>query len=182
MKSIYHKHHIIPKHNGGTNDDWNIALLTPEEHAEAHHILYLLYGRWQDKACYPGLYGWANHSDTIKSVIYAATKIQGDQLRGKPLPESTRLKMKGRIPWNKGKKTGPLPEHVILKLKGKKPPIAGKTHTPEARAKIKAKRALQVINFQKITCPHCGKCGGANVMPRWHFENCKLRFPDTNKT
>jgi len=25
----------------------------------------------------------------------------------------------------------------------------------------------------KVTCPHCGKVGGAPVMARWHFDNCK---------
>lgn len=24
-----------------------------------------------------------------------------------------------------------------------------------------------------IECPHCGKIGGVNNMPRWHFNNCK---------
>ena len=28
-------------------------------------------------------------------------------------------------------------------------------------------------NSKKSTCPHCGKTGGANTMPRWHFDNCK---------
>jgi group I intron endonuclease len=26
-----------------------------------------------------------------------------------------------------------------------------------------------------VTCPHCRKIGGNNVMPRWHFNNCKIR-------
>ena len=25
----------------------------------------------------------------------------------------------------------------------------------------------------KLTC-HCGKVGGASVMKRWHFENCRV--------
>jgi hypothetical protein len=33
VKTIYHKHHIIPKHMGGTDDLSNIAKLTIEEHA-----------------------------------------------------------------------------------------------------------------------------------------------------
>lgn len=27
----------------------------------------------------------------------------------------------------------------------------------------------------RVTCPHCGKIGGNNSMPRWHFNNCKKR-------
>jgi hypothetical protein len=33
---IIHKHHIIPKHAGGTNDPSNLVELTIEQHAEAH--------------------------------------------------------------------------------------------------------------------------------------------------
>jgi hypothetical protein len=27
----------------------------------------------------------------------------------------------------------------------------------------------------KITCPHCNKEGGANIMKRWHMDNCKSK-------
>ena len=35
-----HKHHIIPRHAGGSNDPDNSVYLTVEEHAEAHKKLY----------------------------------------------------------------------------------------------------------------------------------------------
>ena len=38
--SMKHKHHVIPRYAGGTNDPSNIVELTPEEHAEAHRKLY----------------------------------------------------------------------------------------------------------------------------------------------
>jgi len=47
-----HKHHIIPKHAGGSNDPSNIIELTVEEHAEAHRILFEQYGHWQDQIAY----------------------------------------------------------------------------------------------------------------------------------
>ena len=30
-------------------------------------------------------------------------------------------------------------------------------------------------NHKKITCPHCNKTGGSNIMPRFHFDNCKQK-------
>ena len=42
--TIYHVHHIIPKHMGGTDDPSNLTQLTIEEHAEAHRILYEEHG------------------------------------------------------------------------------------------------------------------------------------------
>lgn len=34
------------------------------------------------------------------------------------------------------------------------------------RKRVGEKRTL-------VTCPHCGKVGGAGVMARWHFDNCR---------
>ena len=50
-----HRHHIIPRHIGGSDHPSNIALLTPEEHAEAHKKLWEQYGRWQDFCAWQGL-------------------------------------------------------------------------------------------------------------------------------
>ena len=54
-KIIYHKHHIIPKHMGGTDDPSNLVELTIEEHAEAHRLLFEQYGRWEDELAWKGL-------------------------------------------------------------------------------------------------------------------------------
>ena len=45
-----HKHHIIPKHMGGSDDPENIIELSVDEHAEAHRLLYEEYGRPQDQS------------------------------------------------------------------------------------------------------------------------------------
>ena len=51
----------------------------------------------------------------------------------------------------------------------KRPP-----RTAEALAKSSA--ALLGRTQSKSTCPHCGKTGGSQTMPRWHFDNCKELF------
>lgn len=43
-----HRHHIIPKHAGGSNAPSNIIELTIDEHADAHKLLWEQHGRWQD--------------------------------------------------------------------------------------------------------------------------------------
>ena len=56
-KELYHTHHIIPKHMGGTDDPSNLIELTIEQHAEAHLKLYEEHGHWQDKVAYNALAG-----------------------------------------------------------------------------------------------------------------------------
>lgn len=43
------------------------------------------------------------------------------------------------------------------------------------RLKIKEARSKQVITTVQVTCPHCGKTGGNRIMPRYHFDNCKMK-------
>lgn len=52
-----HKHHIIPKHMGGTDDESNLIELTVEEHAQAHKFLYELHGKKEDLCAYYMLSG-----------------------------------------------------------------------------------------------------------------------------
>ena len=63
-----HKHHIIPKHAGGTDDPSNLIELTVEEHAEAHRLLYEQYGRWEDYYAWQGLSGRSEeHTSELQS-------------------------------------------------------------------------------------------------------------------
>ena len=55
-----HKHHIAPKHMGGSDDPSNLVELTIEEHAEAHKKLWEEHGRWQDKIAWKTLSGQIN--------------------------------------------------------------------------------------------------------------------------
>lgn len=50
--STFHKHHIIPRHAGGSDDPSNIIILSLEEHAEAHKKMWEEHGRWQDKVAW----------------------------------------------------------------------------------------------------------------------------------
>jgi len=52
-----HKHHIIPKHVGGTDEPSNIVELTITEHAEEHRRLWEEYGRIEDKIAWDMLSG-----------------------------------------------------------------------------------------------------------------------------
>ena len=61
-----HKHHIIPKHMGGTDDPSNIVELTIQEHADAHNLLYALHKSPYDKLAEAVLLGQMCPSEASK--------------------------------------------------------------------------------------------------------------------
>ena len=104
--SIYkHKHHIIPKHAGGSDDPSNIIELTVEEHAEAHRKLYEEHGRWQDRVAWLALSGRIGKDEIIqmkqseggkrnKGMVHTeeTRRKVSESLTGKPKSEESRRK------------------------------------------------------------------------------------------
>jgi len=63
-----HKHHIIPKHMGGTDDPINLKELTVKQHARAHKKLYKEHGKWQDQIAYKMLSGQITNYEAQQQV------------------------------------------------------------------------------------------------------------------
>ena len=153
-KTIYHRHHIIPRHAGGTDDPSNIVELTIEEHAEAHRKLYEEHGRWQDKMAWLGLAGLIGKDEIIlemyrnPEIIAKRSASQRGKKRG---PHSEETKEKIRVSC-KGMNTGPRSEETKEKIRktslGRKfseetkaklsAAKTGKKHTEETKAKLSA--------------------------------------------
>jgi hypothetical protein len=87
-----HKHHIIPRHIGGSDDPENLIELSTEEHAEAHRTLYEEHGRWQDKAAWQGLLGLIGHDDILREMN-AARRGKNHPFYGQPRSEATKQKI-----------------------------------------------------------------------------------------
>lgn len=85
---MLHKHHIIPRHAGGTDDPENLVYLTIEQHAEAHRLLYEEHGRWQDYYAWQGLSGQIGKEEMI-AAIYKNRKTR----LGAILTEETKEKI-----------------------------------------------------------------------------------------
>ena len=69
-----HKHHIIPRHMGGTDDPTNLVELTVEEHALAHKKLYEEHGCWQDYVAWQGLAKLDKNFDAAKQAMIEGGK------------------------------------------------------------------------------------------------------------
>ena len=81
-----HKHHIIPRHMGGTDDPSNIIELSVEEHAEAHRVLYEKYGKREDYIAWKGLSGNIGKEDIHreKSALGGLTTDKRRKEQGLP--------------------------------------------------------------------------------------------------
>ena len=80
-----HKHHIIPRHMGGTDDPENLISITPEEHAKAHHDLYEKYGKIEDYLAWKGLSGFIGKEEIILELM----KRNGEKI-------GNRMKLEGK--------------------------------------------------------------------------------------
>ena len=78
-----HKHHIIPKHMGGTDDPFNLIELTIEEHAEAHRILFEKYGKKEDELAWRGLTGLISKEELVKQLMFLGQQKGGFNNKGK---------------------------------------------------------------------------------------------------
>jgi DNA-binding PadR family transcriptional regulator len=161
--TIYHNHHIIPIHAGGTDHPDNLVRLTTEGHAEAHRLLYEKYGRWQDKKAWEGLAGFKDKEQIIKEIqsrpkSEEQKKKIAKTLTGKKLSEETKKKMRnssfngrGLMTEETRKKMGaaqkgiPMLEETKKKLSqaakkryanGFVNAMSGKTHTEEWKKKM----------------------------------------------
>ena len=53
---------------GGSDDPSNLIELTPEEHANAHKLLYEQHGNWQDYVAWKGLAGLIGKDEIMKKI------------------------------------------------------------------------------------------------------------------
>jgi hypothetical protein len=86
---MYHKHHIIPKHMGGTDDPSNLIELSVEEHAEAHRLLFEKYGRKEDWLAWQGLAGTIGKEELIHQKMILGGRNSWDKLT----PEQRKIKL-----------------------------------------------------------------------------------------
>ena len=66
---LTHKHHIIPKYMGGTDEPENIVKVTVTQHAMFHFCNYQLWGNIEDRIAWRGLAGLSTRDDLLKELF-----------------------------------------------------------------------------------------------------------------
>ena len=143
--TIYHNHHIIPRHAGGSNDPSNLVRLTVEEHAEAHKVLYEQHGRWQDKLAYLSLLKLIGSEEIIR-----IKQVEGGKKTQQLYPETPSIG--GKALWNKPG----MREHLIEKRKEQsasgKNPMQGKTQKRVCCIFCKKETAVNTLGSNHKKC------------------------------
>lgn len=174
-----HKHHIIPKHIGGTDDPSNIIKLSVKEHAEAHHALYNEYGRLEDYIAWRGLAGIIGKEELVREMC----SLAGKKSNKKRIETKTHLWLDSEHQRQKQLKRLQEGRHNFsssLSKEVQKQRIENGTHhfitcNPVYKQIENGTNAFVYNNptKKKIQCPHCNKIGPMPQMKQWHFDKCK---------
>ena len=104
-----HKHHIVPRYEGGSDFAENIVELTVTQHAMWHFAEWQRKGLWQDKIAWQGLAGIIGKEEAISLAIKESHKNRSPRVGwnhseetkrriseaqiGKVIPEDQKAKM-----------------------------------------------------------------------------------------
>jgi len=78
-----HKHHIVPRHMGGSDDPSNLIELTVEEHAEAHRKLWEQYGNIKDYCAWKGLEGTIGKEEIVRLLMDPTGRVHTEETKQK---------------------------------------------------------------------------------------------------
>jgi len=126
-----HKHHIIPKHMGGTDDPSNLVELSVEEHSLAHKLLYEEFGKRQDKLAWLGLSKQIDREE----IFLLSSAIGGNNNKNIPKTESHKRKISKSLIGNKH--SDETKQKISSKMIGEKNPMYGKQRSEEYKTKHK---------------------------------------------
>jgi hypothetical protein len=118
---------------------------------------------------------WGNPLLLNKSCYYGKIRFNGSVNKGKPSKR-------------KGRKFGMVParQGIPNTFKGKQHSEKSKQNMRVPKGPMAEEHKLLLSLATKgtpkgkqelLTCPHCNKTGGGNLIKRWHFNNCKLKTP-----
>ena len=121
-----HKHHIIPRHMGGTDDPSNILKCNIAMHAFLHKQLWEEWGCYQDKVAWHMLSGQINSAEATRQIQSKTASETNKRLA------SDRMKKRWQDPeWRKKMQNANYSDRA-----GKNNSFYGKTHSEETRQRF----------------------------------------------
>lgn len=170
-----HKHHVIPRHMGGSDDPSNLIELSVEEHAEAHKKLFEQYGNQFDYIAWQSLSGLITKEEARRLAISAS--LTGRKQSAEQIEKRVKARLKTRPHSTLGQKNKPASEERKRKIseanKGKPSPFKNKERHTNITKQLMSESAK---NRKLYKCPKCNcEMQKANLV-RYHGldgEKCK---------
>lgn len=132
--AYYENHHILPKCLDGTNDKDNLVLLTAREHFICHKLLVYIYPKNRNLIYAYTLLAFNKKKERkISSREYELAKSIRKISLTAEIKKNISKGLKGRIPWNKGIKTGERSSRTKEKIKNT---LLNVKHTEERKKNI----------------------------------------------
>jgi hypothetical protein len=173
-----HKHHVVPRSRGGTEDSENLVIVSSYDHALIHALDFLEGGPRFDFRHE----AWPLLPDELREALRAeqskrmSERVVSDDTKAK-IGESSRDRMLAGLAsyaasFNKDKpKSKDHKTNIGNALRG-----VPKTETHRAAMLPH----LQNLNTIVTVCPHCGKEGKGPSMKKWHFDRCRTQLNGQN--
>jgi len=179
---IWHKHHIIPRHMGGTDDPKNLIRVNVAMHAFLHQQLFEQHGKIEDKAAWLSLAGRIT-SEEARIMVVSQPKSDdhrkkiGDAQRGdknhrwgKPHTKEHKERVSASCMGKNLNKKHTEQSKLLMSEKrtgltvGDKNGMYGKTHTDIAR------KTISDTAKKTVSCSRCGYTANKGNFGRWHKE------------
>ena len=150
-----HKHHLVPRYMGGSDDPSNLVELTVYEHANIHKKLWETNGNKQDYLAWKGLSGELKDLELSAEMKSLGGSIS---MRNKMAKDPNHHKViHAKMMEND-------PEHYV------------KVHnTIRETNPNHYKEAAKASHAPTETCEHCGKVLGKANYARHHGDRCKFK-------
>jgi hypothetical protein len=136
------------------------------KHGKEHIVTLWVSDLYYDTSIIEIALQFSADNDIVKSKEWAnqipENGLHGGSVKDRKCTDETKAKMSDS---HKNKR---LTEETKAKLR--------KPKSEEHKANLRKPKSQSPKRkpHPQITCPHCGKTGGANNMKRYHFDNCKL--------
>lgn len=153
-RALLHKHHIIPRYMGGTDEPGNLVEVTVTQHAMFHFCNFQLWGNVEDYVAYRGLSGQISEAEFLaeKFKIFGNLGAQKIKEMWENNPELKKEADRKRMEsWNKNrdKHVAKLKELQVLGVEAAKSPEARKKQK-EALAKIEHQQGEKNSQYGKM--------------------------------
>jgi hypothetical protein len=99
MNKIKHRHHLVPRHRGGTDAD-GLVTCSPTQHAMFHYCEWKLHGHREDYIAWKGLAGFYGKEDIIHEIRVMTSSKTGKMIRDTRPNQFSEM---GKIGGKKGK-------------------------------------------------------------------------------